>query len=337
MQFLMRCATLAISIQILSHSVCAAPPDSSNDPKAIDPYMGEYDGKLTLDGKEEDGIAQVIAEGDQKYRVAIMREFWKTAKDAEQFRVELSGEIDSEGNVPLAGNGWNGKLVKDKGIRIQADSDNTFFGRPSNRKSPTLGQQPPAGAIVLLPYQAGVKPALDEWTNPSWKPLESGAVEVGKGNIFTKRELGSIKLHVEFRCPYEPTKRGQGRGNSGVYLQKRFEVQVLESFGLKSQSNDCGSIYKVANTRVNASLPPLHWQTYDIDFTAARISPEGQVLRKPSMTVRHNGVLIHENQELPGATTAAAASGYVLRDALMLQDHGNKVEYRNIWVVPQAD
>ncbi len=107
---------------------------------------------------------------------------------------------------------------------------------------------------------------------------------------------------------------------------------MLESFGLKSKPNDCGSIYKVANTKINACLPPLVWQTYDIEFQAAKPGPDGEMLQ-PTMTVYHNGILIHQDVELPGKTKAAAASGNTPKDSLMLQDHRNKVQYRNIWVV----
>ena len=185
---------------------------------------------------------------------------------------------------------------------------------------------------MLLPFAKDTAPSLADWSNKNWKTLETGAMEVQGGNTHTVRKFGSAKFHLEFRCPYEPTKRGQGRGNSGVYLQRRYEVQVLESFGLKSQSNDCGSIYNVANTKINACLPPLQWQTYDIEFEAAKAGPDGK-MQQPTISVYHNGIEIHKDVKLPGQTTAAAASGFTPKDSLMLQDHGNKVQYRNIWVV----
>jgi len=298
----------------------------------VDKITGEYTGKFTVDGKEGEGLAQVIAEGKGQYRAALMRGLWKTAKDAKQVRIELTGKVDKDGNVPLSGKGWTGKLIAGKSIEAKADKGK-FSGKWSVRKSPTLCAKPPRGAIVILPFEPGKKPSLDGMTNKSWRPLDTGAMEVGRGNQFSARKFGSAKFHVEFRCPYEPTRRGQGRGNSGVYIQKRYEVQVLESFGLMSRSNDCGSIYKVANTRINACLPPLQWQTYDIEFTGAKVGADGKMTSPPKMTVKHNGILTHENQVLPGKTVAAAASGLIPKDSIMLQDHGNKVQYRNIWAV----
>jgi len=299
----------------------------------VDTLMGEYGGTLALGGVKGPGLGQVIPEGGGKYRVALMRGLWQTDPKVKQFRVDLTGQVGDDGRVKLKGEGWTGLLVGQKMLSARAENGDTFDGEWRVRTSPTLGAKPPAGAIVLLPFKEGVKPSLDEWTNKSWKPLESGAMEVGRGTNFTVRKFASGRFHVEFRCPYEPTRRGQGRGNSGVYFQKRYEVQVLESFGLRSRSNDCGSIYRVANTRINACLPPLEWQTYDVEFTAAKFGADGKIVRGPKMTVRHNGILTHKDQALPGKTTAAAASGNIDKDSLMLQDHGNKVQYRNIWVV----
>lgn len=303
----------------------------------VDKLMGEYGGTLALGGVKGPGLGQVIPEGGGKYRVALMRGLWQTDPKVKQFRVDLTGQVGADGRVKLAGEGWTGLLVGQKMLSARAKNGDTFDGEWRVRTSPTLGAKPPAGAIVLLPFKEGVKPSLDEWTNKTWKPLDTGAMEVGRGTQFTTRKFASGSFHVEFRCPYEPTRRGQGRGNSGVYLQRRYEVQVLESFGLRSRSNDCGSIYRVANTKVNACLPPLAWQTYDVEFTAAKFGADGKVVRGPKMTVRHNGILTHKDQALPGKTTAAAASGNIDKDSLMLQDHGNKVQYRNIWVVETKD
>jgi hypothetical protein len=302
------------------------------DAAKVDNYTGEYTGGFVVNGKKGDGLAQVIAEDKGQYRAVLMRGLWKTAKNLKQVRVELIGKVDANGNVPLEGHGWKGTLIGRKTLVAKSDKG-SFNGKWTVRKSPTLCAKPPKGAVVLLPFTPNKKPSLVEWANKTWIPLANGAMRVGKRNNFTVKKLGSIKLHIEFRCPYEATRSGQGRGNSGVYLQKRYEVQVLESFGLASKANDCGSIYKVANTKINASLPPLQWQTYDIEFQAAVIGADGKAKTPPMMSVVHNGIEIHNDQILPGKTTAAAASGLTPKDSLMLQDHGNKVEYRNIWVV----
>jgi hypothetical protein len=140
---------------------------------------------------------------------------------------------------------------------------------------------------------------------------------------------------VEFRIPFQPEDSGQGRGNSGLYLQGRYEVQMLDSFGLEGKDNECGGIYSVAPPSVNMALPPLAWQTYDVDYTAAKYDDAGKLTSNPRVTVKHNGVVIHDNIELPGQrnTTAAPVAAGPAPGPVFLQNHGNPVRYRNIWVV----
>jgi hypothetical protein len=149
----------------------------------------------------------------------------------------------------------------------------------------------------------------------------------------SKQKFQSFRLHLEFRLPFQPFDRGQGRGNSGFYAQGRYEVQILDSFGLKGEDNECGGIYRVARPAVNMCYPPLAWQTYDVEFTAARFK-DGKKVANARMTVRHNGVVIHEDVEIP-ATTVAAPVGREGPEPgpVYLQDHGNPVRFRNIWVV----
>jgi hypothetical protein len=127
---------------------------------------------------------------------------------------------------------------------------------------------------------------------------------------------------------------GASSANSGVYHQDRYEVQVLDSFGLKGENNECGGIYTISAPKVNMCFPPLQWQTYDVDFTAAKFDAQGQRTAPARITVRHNGVLIQDNVELPRTT---ASSGFkTITDTpgpFQLQEHGNPVYYRNIWVV----
>jgi hypothetical protein len=150
--------------------------------------------------------------------------------------------------------------------------------------------------------------------------------------VFTKEKFGDHQLHIEFRTPFMPKSFGQARGNSGVYVQSRYEVQVLDSFGLDGKSNECGGIYSIAEPAVNMCLPPLSWQTYDIDFTAARYNDSGEKTQNARVTVRHNGVVIHNNIELPHGTPGRHAEGPG-PDDLFLQDHGNPVAFRNIWLI----
>ena len=218
-----------------------------------------------------------------------------------------------------------------KGKFMGKDSPGAFKLTRVEKKSPTLGATPAAGAVVLFD---GTK--LDAWqpAERPWKITPEGAVEVGKGPLRTKDEFGDGEYHVEFRTPYMPDKKGQARGNSGVYLLGRYEVQVLDSFGLETRDNECGGIYKIATPKVNACLPPLEWQTYDIDMRAPKLNEKGEKVKNGVITVKHNGVVIHDNVELPGMTGGSVSDQEAAKGILFLQDHGNKVLYRNIWYKP---
>jgi 3-keto-disaccharide hydrolase len=203
---------------------------------------------------------------------------------------------------------------------------------------------PPDGALILFNGKD-----LDQWTTrdgkspAKWKLVEGGIAQVQGGDIITRQKFdGHFHLHVEFRVPYMPKASGQGRGNSGVYLQGRYEVQVLDSYGLKSQNNDCGGIYTVAAPLVNACKAPTVWQAYDIDFYAPKCDG-GKVVEPGRVTVRHNGELIHDNvrlvrkkgdqEEIVTNTTAGLGGDPCTAGPILLQDHGNPVQYRNVWLV----
>lgn len=196
---------------------------------------------------------------------------------------------------------------------------------------------PPKDAIILFNGKD-----LTGWTKPDgktpahWKVLESGAMEVvGGGNIITEKKFdGHFKLHVEFRVPYMPKATGQGRGNSGVYVQGRYEVQVLDSYGLESKDNDCGGIYGIAAPKSNACKAPTVWQSYDIDFHAPKCV-DGKKTEMATITVFHNGVKIHDDVKITKDNTTAGLGGDPCTPGpIMLQDHGNPVQFRNIWLVP---
>ena len=165
--------------------------------------------------------------------------------------------------------------------------------------------------------------------------IVDGAMEVnpGTGSIITKKKFTDFKLHIEFKTPYMPDAKGQARGNSGVYLQGRYEIQVLDSFGLDSQDNDCGGIYQVAKPIVNACFEPDKWQSYDITFYAPKFDASGNKIKDAVVTVYQNGVLIHDNVSIPAPTGGAKDYNIDQPGGIYLQDHGNKVQFRNIWLV----
>ena len=194
------------------------------------------------------------------------------------------------------------------------------------RQSETLGAKPPEGAVVLFD---GTAQSLDKHWGPNAMVDNDGFLTQG---VTSTDKFGDFTAHLEFRLPYMPEARGQARGNSGFYLQGRYEVQMLDSFGLEGLDNECGGIYKVAKPDVNMCFPPLAWQTYDVDFTAAKVDDAGKVTKPAHAVVKHNGVVIHDRDLVltPGGVLDAETKD---PGPVFLQNHGNPVRYRNIWVV----
>lgn len=198
--------------------------------------------------------------------------------------------------------------------------------------TPGTQQSPPSDAIVLFDGKD-----LSAWRSPkggeaNWK-VKDGYVEVGREVMLTREEFGSIQLHVEWATPAEVKGEGQGRGNSGVYFQGRYEIQVLDSYQNPTYPNGQASAFYGHNAPlVNASRKPGEWQSYDIVFHPPQPGADGKV--KPgSFTVFHNGVLVQDHIPVNGeATVAAQFNGVTPKGPLLLQDHGNPVRYRNIWL-----
>lgn len=192
---------------------------------------------------------------------------------------------------------------------------------------------PPSDAIVLFDGSS-----YDAWTGRDgkevgWKIDQGNMLVTKTGVIHTRQEFADIQLHLEFATPAEAKGSGQGRGNSGVYFQGRYEVQVLDSFENETYPDgQCGAIYETSPPMVNACRKPGEWQSYDIIFRAPKFDQAGNVTAKARVTVLHNGVLIQENVEVPNPTRAAMFGDIKPTGPIMLQDHGNPVRYRNIWV-----
>ncbi|MBN2315183.1 MAG: DUF1080 domain-containing protein [Sedimentisphaerales bacterium] len=315
--------------------------------ECCDPFMGDYQGGWKLNDGTDSGslVARVIALGKGEYRVIFYDAFDVPSEPLAALNGELEGSkvrmTKVDPNV--------GTFDIEASATIEADQLNGTFGGPSGagsfelektiRLSPTLGMKPPDGAVVLFngknfnewePTQK--KPGVDQ---VQWKRVKSRAMEVvkGAGSIVTKKKFNDFKLHLEFRTPCMPEARGQGRGNSGVYLQGRYEVQVLDSYGLEGKDNECGGIYKVGAPLVNMCAPPMQWQTYDITFTAPRFDNAGAIAQNARVTVVHNGVTIHDERVLPGPTGGALDNNVAEPGGIYLQDHGNPVQFRNIWLV----
>jgi len=203
--------------------------------------------------------------------------------------------------------------------------------------TPGVGTAPPSDAIVLFDGSN-----LDQWEDTigvpaSWEVKDSVMTVVRRtGGIQTKQGFGDIQLHIEWRTPAEVKGNGQGRGNSGIYLQNRYEIQVLDSYDNVTYSNgQAGSVYKQHIPLVNASRPPGEWQAYDIIFTAPRFKEDSTLFTPATVTVLHNGVLIQNHVTIKGSTVFTGLPSYEahdLKQPIFLQDHSNPVSYRNIWL-----
>jgi hypothetical protein len=195
----------------------------------------------------------------------------------------------------------------------------------------------------IEPYIAlGPEAGLENWSHldgrdAEWTRLEDGAIEVkaGTGNIVTRVHYGDARIELEFMCPVMPNASGQGRGNSGVYVQSLYELQVLDSYGIEPGMDTCGAIYKVSPAMVNACKPPGEWQHYAIEFTAPRLDEDGAILANARMTAWQNGTLIQDDVEIPSPTGSAAGTEARDTGPVMLQDHGNPVRYRNVQITPR--
>lgn len=274
---------------------------------------------------------QVVALGKGQFEAYVLEgglpgAGWEPGKSRERLEggtIEVGTLFSGKGTKTQA------TIAKSKPeITLHTDDKGAITLPRIERKSPTLGAKPPEGAVVLF----------DGTDADAW---EKGVMENGllKANhSMSKQHFKSFSAHIEFRTPFKPEARGQKRGNSGIYHYGRWETQILDSFGLEGAQNECGGIYSITKPKLNMCLPPLSWQTYDVDFTAATFDEDGNRTAWPRITVRLNGVLIHEDLELAKDFTAAAPIKTPLTDEggpMFLQDHQNPVYFRNIWVLPK--
>jgi hypothetical protein len=293
--------------------------------------QGLYEGACKTAQGDVPAEARLVALGKGSYKLLVRQKL----ADGKTGKAELAGTTEKDA-IRFAGKGadaaWSGTYA-DGVVKGTCGQDATFEVKRVVRLSPTLGAKAPEGAVVLLDGKnfdevvmrgGGKGPA----TQPAWKLMGEGAVEVPKGGITSKRSFtGSFNLHVEFMNPFMPTASGQGRGNSGVFLPNGDEIQVLDSFGMTTyKGGGCGGLYKYKDPDAFdefslASAPPLQWQTYDIEYRLEM--KDGKPTGKARLTVLHNGIKIHDNAELGGKAKGGA---------FFFQDHGNPVQYRNMWV-----
>ena len=289
-----------------------APPEAE--------VQGLYEGSL----KDVKFEARVIAMGKDAFKIYLRQDLG----GGKVGKVELDGKVEGDA-VTFKSKGGEVEWTASYGAGALKGTAGgvEFTAKRVERKSATMGKKPPQGAIVILDGKnwGELKGGSEEW-----KVADDGSIQVPKGGMNSKQQVdGSFDYHVEFLCPLQPSARSQGRGNSGCYLPNGDEVQVLDSFGMDTyKGGGCGGLYNYKDPDVFdvfslASLPPLEWQTYDMEYRVEKA--DGKLVGKPKLTVYHNGIKIHDNAELKNA---AKKGGF------HWQDHGNPVRYRNIWVVP---
>jgi len=317
---------VALSLFVPAGAAMAAAP-------AVQDVQGLYEGTRTDSSGSHKFEARVVALGKGAYKVFV-REAGAAVVNA-VVKVELDGKTEGEA-VTFSGKSDAGDWVAsyaDGGIAGACGKDGKVAMKHIVRVSATMGAKCPAGAVVLIDgknfNEVVAKPGKDGKPQ-EWKVAADGGVMVAKGGINSKRSFdGSFKMHVEFKSPLMPEARGQGRANSGCFMPNGDEVQVLDSFGMTTYTGGgCGGIYKYKDPDAFdefslASAPPGQWQTYDIAYAVE--TKDSKPAGKPVITVLHNGIKIHDKFQLhmdakPGP--------------FQFQDHGNPVQYRNIWVLP---
>lgn len=264
--------------------------------------QGEYQGEIAGTGKLG---AQVVALGDGKFDVYLLNGGLPGAGWDQKSRRKLAAKTEGD-KTSFTAEGWTGALAGDR-LTGKTAEGTTFTLIRVERKSPTLGTKAPEGAVVLFEGRNA-----EAWAGG--RLVEKDLLNCGTQS---KKGLAAGKLHIEFRTPFQPKARGQGRGNSGVYVQG-VEVQVLDSFGLEGKNNECGALYGRQKPSVNLCYPPLAWQTYDIEI---QTGDKGDTVA----TVWHNGVKVHDKVALHKDAPKPSP--------IVLQNHGNPVVYRNIWFV----
>ena len=271
-----------------------------------------WDGKnkIILDGTlAGDKATFKPAEGAKKYLAGPPTEFSATSKFPPEGQKPYTGEI--------AADVFSGKTDDGKSFKLTR----------TIRVSPTMGAKPPDGALVLFDGSS-----KDEWKGGRIDEKTKFLNTDGQ-DILSVKKFSNYTAHLEFMEPYRPSGRGQGRGNSGFYQIDLYEMQILDSFGLDGKNNEAGGIYTQKEPLLNMALPPLQWQTYDVEFTNALVGPDGKKTQNAKFSAKFNGVVIHDNIELTGKTGGSRNEPEGTPGSLKLQGHGNPLQFRNIWVV----
>ncbi len=291
-------------------------------------YQGEYTGEITFnETNRQTASLQVAVHGENQFKAlfianALPGHTYQTIDEDEMY--ELEGAVEN-GNLILSGD-HPLSFRYDDGSFTAINDENEVFGQLeyTERMSPANGMYPPENAIILFDGSN-----LDHW-DENTRMTEDGLLIQG---ATTAEEYGDMRLHLEAKIGFMPKSTTQGRANSGVYIQNRYEVQILDSFALPPQIFGNASLYNEYAPRINTSLPPLAWQAYDIFFRAPRFDDAGNKTENARFTVYLNGILVHDDIELESGTGVGGQREEVAAAPLYLQDHTGPVRFRNVWLV----
>ena len=247
--------------------------------------------------------------------------------DKTKIRAQLEGGYRDD-ELILRGDGAPlFRYTADGFVAFDDEHDNLGGLNRVERQSPTLGLAPPENAITLFDGEH-----LEHWNDGARMDAERLLIEGAN----TRESYGDFHLHMEMKLGFMPDSEGQRRANSGVYIQNRYEVQILDTFGFPPAVNGMGSLYNFRAPVVNAAYPPLTWQTYDIHFRAPRFDDDREKTENARVTVYLNGVLIHDDVELPQGTGMGRTRAETPRAPLYLQSHTGPVRFQNIWLIPDS-
>ncbi len=323
---------LLAAVPLLAHTPPATAQEGEEsaftEPPADDPdfaLLGEFAGPIQVGENEFQAVGlQVRPLGDGSFEAISYRGGLPGQEGHQSETVQLIGRRAGD-VIVLSGQPFAIFVHPDHCVIVDPEGERLGRLERIERQSPTLGAQPPEDAVVIFDGND-----TDQFTSAE---MTSDGLLTEGGEI--KPMFQDFNLHLEYRIPYMPVALGQGRGNSGVYLQSRYECQVLDSFATERQINGHGSLYRFRKPDVNMSFPPLVWQTYDIEFTAPRWAADGSKIRNARVTVWVNGVKVHDDVELSDTTGAGKDEEPVLLPT-RLQDHGNPVRFRNVWVIDRG-